>query len=84
MPTLVVGLGALALLVISKAKLGAWLVHAGMSAVRAVVVIRVMPLVVVLLGTLTVIGLELDLRFGVAVVGRVREGLPGFDFSCPH
>ena len=82
-PTLAIGLPALAILAFVRLLLPGLLVRAGLSQSRAAFVGRLMPLLVVLVGTLVVIRLDLDHQYGVAVVGSVVEGLPGFSFFLP-
>ena len=82
-PTLAIGLPALATLAFVRFLLPGLLVRAGLSQSRAAFVGRLMPLLVVLVGTLVVIRLDLDHQYGVAVVGSVVEGLPGFSFFLP-
>ena len=82
-PTLAIGLPALATLAFVRFLMPGLLVRAGLSQSRAAFVGRLMPLLVVLVGTLVVIRLDLDHRYGVAVVGSVVEGLPGFSFFLP-
>jgi SulP family sulfate permease len=82
-PTLAIGVSALALLVFVRRGLPAWLAWLGVGAARAASIVRLMPLLVVLLGTLAVVVFDLDRRYGVAVVGRVVEGLPAFEFFVP-
>lgn len=82
-PTLVIGSIALLLLAFTRTRLGAVLVRAGLSARRALAVVRLTPLAVVALGTLMVYVLDLDGSHGVAVVGSVSEGLPGFELFLP-
>ena len=50
---------------------------------RADFIVRLMPLVVVVVGTLAVVEFDLDRGAGVAVVGSVVAGLPGFSFFVP-
>ncbi|HXE38019.1 MAG TPA: SulP family inorganic anion transporter, partial [Azonexus sp.] len=83
LPTLAIGLTALLVLAVVRSTLAAWLVKAGLASQRAAFVVRVMPLVVVLIGTLAVIELDLDRAHGVAVVGSVAAGLPAFNFFLP-
>lgn len=82
-PTLAIGLTALILLVFTRMQLGAVLVRAGLSARRALMVVRLTPLAVVVAGTLLVVMLDLDVRHGVAVIGSVTKGLPGFELFLP-
>ncbi|MBI2278028.1 MAG: sulfate permease [Dechloromonas sp.] len=83
LPTLAIGLTALFVLAVVRSALAGWLVKAGLASQRAAFVVRVMPLVVVLIGTLAVIELDLDRAHGVAVVGAVAAGLPAFNFFLP-
>ncbi|HJV92750.1 MAG TPA: sulfate permease [Azonexus sp.] len=83
LPTLAIGLTALLVLAVVRSALAGWLVKAGLASQRAAFVVRVMPLVVVLVGTLAVIELDLDRTHGVAVVGSVAAGLPVFNFFLP-
>lgn len=82
-PTLTIGLTALATLIVVKLWLNDWLKLAGISANAAAFIVRLMPLVVVLCGTLAVVHWALDRQQGVAVVGPIVEGLPGFIFFLP-
>jgi len=83
LPTLAIGLTALLVLAVVRSDLAGWLVKAGLASQRAAFVVRVMPLVVVLIGTLAVIELDLDRAHGVVVVGSVAAGLPAFNFFLP-
>ena len=83
LPTLIIGLLALCVLAIVRLALAGWLVKAGLGAGRAAFIVRLMPLVVVAIGTLAVIQFDLDHGHGVAVVGSVVSGLPGFNFFMP-
>lgn len=83
LPTLVIGVLAFAILAVVRLAFAGWLVRAGLSKVRAAFIVRVMPLVVVIVGTLVVIEADLDRSQGVAVVGSVVAGLPGFTFFVP-
>lgn len=82
-PTLIIGLSALAILIAARRWLAALLERLGLSAGQAAFVVRLMPLLVVLFGTLAVIAGNLDQQQGVAVVGAILEGLPGFSFFLP-
>ena len=82
-PTLAIGLTALATLVVVKFWLPRWLKWAGLSTHVAAFIIRLMPLAVVLCGTLAVIHWSLDRTHGVTVIGSILEGLPGFSFFLP-
>ncbi|WP_310493057.1 sulfate permease [Dechloromonas sp.] len=83
LPTLTIGLLAFGILAIVRLALADWLVRAGLSKARADFIVRVMPLVVVIVGTLAVIESNLDRGQGVAVVGSVVAGLPCFTFFVP-
>jgi SulP family sulfate permease len=83
LPTLAIGLLAFGILAIVRLALADWLVRAGLSKARADFIVRLMPLVVVIVGTLAVIEFNLDRGQGVAVVGSVVAGLPGFTFFVP-
>lgn len=82
-PTLAIGLPALLLLAFVRFFLGGLLVRAGLNRARADFIVRLMPLLIVLAGTLLVIRFNLDLGEHLAVVGSVVEGLPGFSFFLP-
>ncbi|MBN8451319.1 MAG: sulfate permease [Candidatus Accumulibacter sp.] len=82
-PTLAIGTAALVTLAFVRSGLTGTLVRLGVSIGKATLIIRLMPLLVVLLATVVVIALDLDRRQGVAVVGTVVEGLPGFEFVFP-
>jgi SulP family sulfate permease len=84
LPTLLIGLSALALLLFVRFGLTGLLLKAGLAAGRAAFVVRLMPLLIVLLGTALVAGENLDRDYGVAVVGSVVAGIPGFDFFLPR
>ena len=83
LPTMSIGLSALLTLLVVRQWLAAWLVGAGLEREKAAFVVRLMPLLVVLIGTLAVIEFDLDRGQGVAVVGSVVAGLPGFNFFLP-
>lgn len=72
-------IGLLAVLALAFARL--WLAgllgRIGLKQAAAAFVVRLFPLLVVLTGTLAVIVWDLDRNHGVAVVGRIAEGLPG-------
>lgn len=82
-PTAAIGLTALAALIFVKAGLTGLLLRVGMDAGKAAFVGRLMPLAVVLFGTLAVVHWDLDTRSGVSVVGAIVEGLPAFTFFLP-
>ena len=83
-PTLLIGLSALAFLLFVRYGLTTLLIKVGLAANRAAFVVRLMPLLIVLLGTGLVAGENLDRDYGVAVVGSVVAGIPGFDFFLPR
>ncbi len=83
-PTAAIGLLALAALIVCRSWLKGWLGNTGLSSGKAAFIVRLMPLVVVLLGTLAVIYWNLDRERGVKVVGSIVEGLPGFTFFVPE
>lgn len=72
-------IGLLAVLALAFARL--WLAgllgRIGLKPAAAAFAVRLFPLLVVLTGTLAVIVWDLDRTHGVAVVGRIAEGLPG-------
>lgn len=82
-PTLAIGIPALLLLAFVRFGMGGLLVRAGLNKARADFIVRLMPLIVVLAGTLIVIRFNLDELQHLAVVGSVVEGLPGFSFFLP-
>ena len=84
LPTLTIGLFAFGILAFVRLALAGWLVRAGLGKTRADFIVRLMPLVVVIGGTLAVIEFDLDRGQGVAVVGSVVAGLPGFNFFVPE
>ena len=83
-PTVLIGLLALAALAFARHGLGGLLGRLGLGAPRAAFIGRLMPLVVVLFGTLAVVWLDLDRTRGVAVVGSVVAAIPGFEFFLPR
>jgi SulP family sulfate permease len=84
LPTLLIGMAALALLVFVRYGLTALLGKVGLGASQAAFIVRLMPLVIVLAGTALVVWKNLDTDYGVAVVGSVVAGIPGFDFFMPR
>lgn len=82
-PTAAIGLTALAALILVKAGMTGLLLRVGMDAGKAAFVGRLMPLAVVLFGTLAVVHWDLDTRSGVSVVGAIVEGLPAFTIFLP-
>jgi SulP family sulfate permease len=83
LPTVLMAVGAIVVLSLSRSTLGRWLVKAGLPTKPADFVGRVMPLVVVVVATVLVMQLELDTQYGVAVVGPVPEGLAGLTLFWP-
>lgn len=83
-PTVLIGLLALAALAFARHGLGGLLGRLGLGAPRAAFIGRLMPLAVVLFGTLAVVWLDLDRTRGVAVVGSVVAGIPSFEFFLPR
>jgi sulfate permease, SulP family len=83
LPTLAISLSALGLLIVVRFWLADWLMHAGLVKGRAAFIVRLMPLLIVLAGTLAVVKLNLDTVHGVAVVGSLHAGLPAFNFFLP-
>lgn len=83
LPTLALAVPALVLLVLSGRALPRLLGRAGLATGGAAFVARLMPLAIVAAGTFAVVALDLDRRHGVAVVGSVAAGLPGFAFFVP-
>ena len=82
-PTVLIGLAALVVLTFARTGLARILGRLGMREGIATFLVRLTPLLVVLAGTLAVIALNLDGRYGVRVVGEVPEGIPGFSFFVP-
>lgn len=76
--TLAVGGGSILVLLYFKAGLGQQLHRRGLPAQWVLPVTKSAPLVIVVLGTALVWGLQLDQRAGVAIVGDVPVGLPSF------
>lgn len=82
-PTLAVGLASLLILAFARSLLPGLLKRCGMAPGHAAFCVRLMPLLVILAATLAVIRYDLDTRRGVAVVGNIAAGLPGFAFFLP-
>ncbi|WP_306603492.1 SulP family inorganic anion transporter [Azonexus sp.] len=78
-----IGFAAIVLLAFARWGMASLLGKIGLSTTSTAFIVRLMPLFVVLGGTLAVIGWQLDSRYGVAVVGRIAEGLPGFQLFLP-
>ena len=83
LPTLEIAIAALLALLVSRLWLAAGLTRLGFKPATAAFIVRLMPLLVVLFGTLAVAQGDLDRRYGIAVVGSIQSGLPGFDFFLP-
>lgn len=82
--TMLIGGAALLILYAARRWLAAALERAGLAPVKAGFVVRLMPLLVVVAATALVVEFDLDRRNGVAVVGRVQEGLASFTFFVPE
>ena len=81
--TLQIGLISLLVLFASRWGLAAALRRAGVSSGLPDFAVRLMPLLVLATATFLVIRLDLDRQQGVAVVGKVKEGLASFSFFIP-
>jgi len=81
--TLLLGGVGMGVLWLSRSVLARMLVHWGVVHTRAEMAARLAPLLVVVVSTLVVVALDLDLRYGVAVVGPVSSGLPDLALSLP-
>ncbi|MEQ8967127.1 MAG: sulfate permease [Azospirillaceae bacterium] len=75
-PSLILGLGTIALLLLASGPLVRGLTRAGVPAGAAAAIGRAGPLATVVLGILAVRAFDLDAR-GVTVVGEIPAGLPG-------
>lgn len=82
-PTLGIGLASLLALAGTRGLLPGLLRRTRMAPGHAAFAVRLVPLLVVLAATLAVIRYDLDTKAGVAVVGPVATGLPGFSFFLP-
>lgn len=76
--TLALGGGSILILLYFKVVLGQQLQRRGLPAQWVLPVTKSAPLVIVVLGTALVWGLQLEQRAGVAIVGDVPVGLPSF------
>lgn len=83
LPTTALGLAAMAVLIFSRKWLAGLLTRAGVSARKAAFVVRLVPLLTVICGTLAVVFWDLDLVYGVAVVGTVKSGIPPLTLDLP-
>jgi sulfate permease, SulP family len=81
--TLATGLSALVILIFARYGLPPILTHLGFSHDRTAFIVRIVPLLVVLIGTAAVAYFNLDVPGGLSVVGNVVEGLPSFTFFLP-
>jgi len=81
--TLLIGGSALLVLYSSRKWLVTGLGRIGLSSQNANFLLRLMPLIVLASATVLVVALDLDLKYGVAVVGTVQEGLTSFAFFVP-
>jgi SulP family sulfate permease len=82
--TIFIGLGSLAALILARYGLVSLLSRIGIATTSAAFVVRIVPLIVILLGTSYVVRFDLDYPDGVATIGNVIEGLPGFKFFLPN
>lgn len=82
-PTLAIGLTSLLVLAAARSLLPGLLRRCGMRPEYAAFVVRLMPLLMILAATLAVIRYRLDSDAGVAVIGSIAAGLPGFAFFVP-
>lgn len=84
LPTVIIGVVALLILVFARHGLAKILEGLGVRKELAAFFVRLMPLLVVLMATVLVVVFDLDHRHGVAVVGAVVAGIPGFEFFIPR
>lgn len=80
---LLFGLSSLIVLSATRVMLAQVLEQFGLKKPSAAFIVRLMPLVVVLLGTACVAYWELDAGGKLAVVGQVAAGIPGFTWFLP-
>lgn len=83
LPTLLLGLLAASVLLLSGRPLERLLQAAGATRRSSALAGRAAPLLVVVCGTLAVVALSLDSGHGVAVVGAVPAGLPELSLPWP-
>lgn len=76
--TLGLGLSAIAFLLLARAPLRGLLRRLGASDALALLLSRTAPALLVVAGIGAVVAFRLDTRLGVAVVGKIAAGLPGF------
>ena len=81
-PTALLGLGCLVLMAFARHGLGPLLLRLGLPAHPVGFAVRLMPLAIIGLATLTVVRFDLA-ALGVETVGAVRSGLPGLQFNLP-
>ena len=82
--TAAIGLSALLLLYAARRWLAPTLARLGLVSARADVVVRLVPLLVVFAAMMLVVEFDLDRAHGVAVVGRVADGLASFNVFVPQ
>ena len=75
--TFVIGIGAVAILMIMKGPVAKYLGKRGISEVMNQLITKSGPLIMVAIGTLLTAGLGLSGAYGVATVGDIPRGLPG-------
>jgi SulP family sulfate permease len=81
--TLLIGLSSLLVLVFARNGLPSLLPRLGFSSTQTTFIVRLVPLIVVFVGTVTVVHFDLDAPGGVSVVGNVIEGLPSLQIFLP-
>jgi SulP family sulfate permease len=74
--TVAIGVGSIALLLLFKNRVSDWLQQTGVPLQLSLLIAKSAPLVVVVLGTLSVRALALNEIAGVSIVGEVPPGLP--------
>ena len=79
--TVAIGLSAVALLVLANKPLEKLLLSTGVNNKVAAIVCKLGPIVVIVLGALTVKFFELDQTHSVAITGDIPSGLPNFNLS---
>ncbi|WP_200769536.1 SulP family inorganic anion transporter [Fontimonas thermophila] len=79
--TLAFGLTSLVLLVLSRDPLKRWLTARGVGSGQAAILSRVAPLIVVAITTMASSITGAHDRYGVDVVGRIPQGLPGVSLA---
>lgn len=81
--TVVLSAVSVAVLVGARSGLAALLMRLGVRHATAELVQRLVPVLLVLAGTSTVMAWNLDQAYGVAVVGQVPGGIAGLNFQLP-